>query len=476
MALSIANTVNKLFRLNEKITTAKLNQALSSITSVLSGLVSNSDLATTAVQANVSVPDAYWYAAGTLSGGVYSITLSPAMITPYAAGKEFAFKADTANSGAVNVNVNSLGSIDLLMPNGAELEAGYIPANAIVLCRCQSATVAQVLSVNGKPTLIRAGAAGGTATALTATLTPAGLTLSDLNGIVIEVVTASAATGAATFQVNALAATAIKKNTDAAIVADDWKSGQVIRLRYDGTNFQLLTPTNTVKAGILGAHRNMVVAYASASTVTVTADELIVKNSDGSAIVLSAVSETVDITVSGAGGLDTGVEANGKYFIHIIYNITSNTVNGLLSTSASSPTLPSGYTYSCLVGCVVNSGGNFIEFRQQDKRVFMTANALGPFVTGSWQSADFIARVPVQAKTIFGHVGSTAAGDNRASVSGSSTGAFGVIDIIGTAASATHGASALRSAGYFEVECQSSIVFVNTAVGTTLVVLGGYTW
>lgn len=51
-------------------------------------------------------------------------------------------------------------------------------------------------------------------------------------------------TGAATYNPNSLGATAIKKLDGAtALIAGDIVNGQIIVLRYDGTNFQLLSPT-----------------------------------------------------------------------------------------------------------------------------------------------------------------------------------------------------------------------------------------
>ena len=52
--------------------------------------------------------------------------------------------------------------------------------------------------------------------------------------------------GAATINVNGLGAAAIKKNDGAtALAANDIISGQIVILRYDGTNFQMLSPIGT---------------------------------------------------------------------------------------------------------------------------------------------------------------------------------------------------------------------------------------
>jgi len=74
---------------------------------------------------------------------------------------------------------------------------------------------------------------------------------------------------------------------------------------------------------------------------------------------------TVDITQSGANGLDAGSEASWTwYYIYVIYNPTTTTYAGLLSTSSSSPTMPSGYTKKRRIGVVINNGSsNFKQYR-----------------------------------------------------------------------------------------------------------------
>jgi len=101
------------------------------------------------------------------------------------------------------------------------------------------------------------------------------------------------------------------------------------------------------------------------SKVDFTADEVVLKTSGDSTVTLYGVSVTADITVSGANGLDTGSEASDTwYYLWLIYNGT--TVAGLLSTSATAPTMPSGYTYKALVSAVRNNGSsNFVPYTQE---------------------------------------------------------------------------------------------------------------
>jgi len=73
---------------------------------------------------------------------------------------------------------------------------------------------------------------------------------------------------------------------------------------------------------------------------------------------------TLDITASGANGLDTGSEAASTwYFIWVI--VGPEGPAGLLSTSSTAPTLPTGFVGKRLLGAVRNdASSNFIIFRQ----------------------------------------------------------------------------------------------------------------
>jgi len=76
---------------------------------------------------------------------------------------------------------------------------------------------------------------------------------------------------------------------------------------------------------------------------------------------------TVDITSSGVNGLDTGSEATDTWYaVHVIGD-TTEVVSpvGLLSLSATAPTLPSGYNVFRRVGWVKNDpSSNILRFTQ----------------------------------------------------------------------------------------------------------------
>lgn len=87
-------------------------------------------------------------------------------------------------------------------------------------------------------------------------------------------------------------------------------------------------------------------------------------------VVVENFNKTADITVSGAGGLDTGAEAASTwYYIHAIAK-DDGTEHVLLSLSPTAPTLPSGYTRFRAVGLVRNNASsNFLRFFQKGKKV-----------------------------------------------------------------------------------------------------------
>lgn len=116
---------------------------------------------------------------------------------------------------------------------------------------------------------------------------------------------------------------------------------------------------------IQGAIRKFKASYSTTTTITMTCDEVVLKNSGGTAYLASGVSLTVNSATSGANGLDTGSIANSTwYYYYIIYN--GSTVAGLISTSATTPTMPSGYTYATkALGAVrTNGSAQFIGFDQ----------------------------------------------------------------------------------------------------------------
>ncbi|HSX22521.1 MAG TPA: hypothetical protein VLE97_07095 [Gaiellaceae bacterium] len=126
----------------------------------------------------------------------------------------------------------------------------------------------------------------------------------------------------------------------------------------DGGTYQI-TPSQKPTGYVNG----LVTSFATASQVQIAAGTCRDRTDKNDLTLAAPV--TVDITIAGAGGLDTGVEAaNTWYYIHLIGD--SNAVNptvGILSTNQNAPTLPAGYDRSRRVGSVRNDGAsNFVSF------------------------------------------------------------------------------------------------------------------
>lgn len=98
------------------------------------------------------------------------------------------------------------------------------------------------------------------------------------------------------------------------------------------------------------------VAVTSATAVTVQPgtcrDSTNVQNIQTNAVL------NVDITVSGAGGLDTGVEAPSTWYYVFVIEQPDGTDAGLLSASSTAPTLPPGYTVFRRLCAIYNDAGS----------------------------------------------------------------------------------------------------------------------
>lgn len=127
--------------------------------------------------------------------------------------------------------------------------------------------------------------------------------------------------------------------------------------------------------GIAGSFANLKASASGLSAaVSITADALCVKNAAGQQKVLGAVAVTPSFANAGVNGLDVGVAnsqtANTWYYLWVIWNGT--TTAGLLSLSATAPTMPAGYTHKARVGAVRTDGtGNKypLSFIQAGRKV-----------------------------------------------------------------------------------------------------------
>jgi len=110
-------------------------------------------------------------------------------------------------------------------------------------------------------------------------------------------------------------------------------------------------------------------------TATLTANSALLNNGTIWQSVFSP-SLTISTATNGANGLDTGAVANSNWYsVWIIYNPTTSTTAGLLSLSATTPTLPSGYTFKVRAGWVRYATGALAQTLQIGQRAQYVVSA-----------------------------------------------------------------------------------------------------
>lgn len=145
------------------------------------------------------------------------------------------------------------------------------------------------------------------------------------------------------------------------------------------------------------------VSYVDTHKIRVTADEIMLQDRGGAPHRAAMVDVTIDVTASGVNGLDTGAKSSSTWYHMWIISNSRGIVKGLLSTSASNPTLPRGYRCKAYVGAIYNNNSDyFISYYQNDKLVWAEKScplAMTAFPTNP-SSVDLSASVPSTAVSV----------------------------------------------------------------------------
>lgn len=205
-----------------------------------------------------------------------------------------------------------------------------------------------------------AGSVGSAAAALAA----ANTAVTTANAIAGVAATANANAAAAVATANGIAATASSAlstanaaNTTASTANTNANTALSTANGIAGNAATALSVANSTAAivgaapVVAGSFKNLAVsATGLSSPILVTADALVLDNGAGGYRTITGVNVSPSGSVVGAAnGLDVGpLATNTWYSIWVIWDGT--TAAGLLSTSTSSPTLPSGYTHKARVG------------------------------------------------------------------------------------------------------------------------------
>lgn len=183
---------------------------------------------------------------GAVSGAdTITATASPP-ITAYATGQTFRFVSAGANTGAVTLNLNSLGAKAVTKAGATALDAGNIPSGAVVEVvydgtRFQLLGVGDVTAQILRDQLFTAYTTAGSSGAYTLTTTYGALVTGERFRAKFH--TAGPATGINTLNRDSLGAKALKRyDTTGAKIDANITADLLTDIEYDGTDYVVLAP------------------------------------------------------------------------------------------------------------------------------------------------------------------------------------------------------------------------------------------
>ena len=122
----------------------------------------------------------------------------------------------------------------------------------------------------------------------------------------------------------------------------------------------VIFPRNTID-GLILSNSTVIVTNVSAGQCA---------DSTNTVLITLPSASTVSITTAGLGGLDTGSEAPSTWYHVYMLQKADGTVGTLMSTNATTPTLPATYIYYRRIGSVYNnSSSNIKTFYQQGSNI-----------------------------------------------------------------------------------------------------------
>lgn len=465
----------------------------------ISGSVGTGDIASGAITPALASPGAYFYGA-TSGTNAYSVTLSPAL-TGLANGVQVWVKIGATNTSAAapTIDVNTLGAKPIYHRSGIVPQAGDLQQNDIVELTYNtsrnSGNGGWDLGFKVQGDIIRFGTSTGSANAyiFTSSNLPVASALAGLVGQILVMKASFSNTGAATLNVDTLGAIAIVKRNGAALITDDLISGEYFAVTYDLSANKFYLVNQRTPIAIVAASRNLIIKNNNStpnSKLDISADEVILKSSDGQVMIARSVSVTADITLGTAlNGLETGgtESASHWYYVYLISDGTNvrcvlKDAGADLGAAPSAPDLSNavftGYNYTALIGQVRNDGSsNFRVMYQRDRKVWMPTTVIASQITGvtAWTAIAGTLQtaletvIPPNATLCWGSGGNTGAG----------RGLYFAGDSSGTSAILIHGTNSATTldttfdlAGYFAVPLQAPCVFYYKMGNTTVTCYG----
>jgi hypothetical protein len=211
-------------------------------------------------------------------------------------------------------------------------------------------------------------------------------------------------------------------------------------------------------------------AGAPTTQLDIVCSEAVLINSVGIGLRVGAQALTLNAATIGVNGIDAGGLANNTwYYIYLISN--GATTGCLLSTSATAPTMPSGYTFKYRIGAQRTAGaatfnrvlqkGNIARFvvvaaSVTPNLISMISGASGAPTTPTWTAVATGNFVPTTATRIAGLLNTTASGGRVMAAPNNAYGVFNSATNPPPVATIT-GSAALNQA--FEFTLESTNIF-----------------
>ena len=337
-------------------------------------------------------------------------------------GMRIYFVPSANNTGNTTINIGQTVGTLLGSKKALTLAGGEIPSGALLASRLTSFTYdASADSGNGAWILDGSYDASGqflplTGGAMTGALNMSGAAINEAEGAAIaSAATVDLDTATGNFVhitgTTTITAVTLSQGRERTVVFDDaltltngsglvlpgaanivTKAGDVAIFRGDGSSvtrciwFFPASGYALKSPAIQGGHKNLKIVSADSGTSSiVTIDAITVEDTNGYSKRLQTVSKTINLANSGANGLDTGSVATSTWYYLWVIAKEDGTVDGLGSTSSTSPTMPSGYTFKALIGAVRTKTGSavLVGTIQYGRHARLTAPPLPQMIGGA---------------------------------------------------------------------------------------------
>lgn len=312
----------------------------------------------------------------------YTVTTNTGM-DALAANYQITFQVNADNGGTTTLNVDSKGAKPLRSAAGVELVAGQLKNGGVYAATYFTSNSGEWIIHSFNPVVL------ADSQVATAKIADKAVTYAKIQDVTTNRLLGNVSGGAAAPQEITIGAGLLVNSTT------------------------LTAPAFPPK----GSFSNLSIKVASNTTVTVAAD--LVTTTDGTNYLTTALSGTINLGTNGAANaLDTGTIAQSTWYSIWAIAKSDGTTAGLASISASSPTLPSGYTYKARIGWVKTVSGSAtlygtwqlgkrasykVGLAQTTTPIKLTGgSSTGDPSTGSYTSVSISNYIPTTAAEILG--------------------------------------------------------------------------